>query len=626
MKHSALPSAVVLISIMLFTTVLNAQIGPVSTQRTDPVDLSLSSQTYVEHGAIHITSDADFESQAWPGNGTEGNPYRIEGLNITTDSVCVNITGTSAFFVIQDCLFASSSNDDYYGVYLVNVSNGVIKDNIVTMVDTGIYISIGKSIVTENNTIFNVQAAIASGDLSSCSFSFNEIYNCTWGVQSWSANDTLLTNNTVYDYLLYGFTVGGTGSGNSVAYNDIHSPNDELSSATAITFDSPAWVIEYNSIHDGFEGIEIWFSGLMPGKMVIRENTFQRMRNALNLFWGGSNISFVDNTVADSGNGVVLAESEDCEVIGNVFTNITFRAIELRNSINITISGNAMESSGIRIQGYTISTWRHTITGNTVGGKDLGYFLNTEDLEIDGSRYGQMILVNCTDVVVNGGTFHDVMTGISIAFSDGCVAKDVEIHHSFVTGIRLFYSDDCRIEGSRIYNNSHFYQRQGGITLHFVINCTITENHIYLNTGSGITSQYFAQLINCTIVNNAIYNNTLFGIDIQDGSGNTVYGNALGWNEEGNAFDDGSDNTWDDGVSIGNWWSDYTTAQGNTYNITGGAESLDRFPNLLQPGIPTLPLEAETTSSQPFVIDPFLLLIPGGVAVVVIVVVAKRRK
>jgi hypothetical protein len=44
-----------------------------------------------------------------------------------------------------------------------------------------------------------------------------------------------------------------------------------------------------------------------------------------------------------------------------------------------------------------------------------------------------------------------------------------------------------------------------------------------------------------------------------------------------NAQDDGMENTWDDGVSIGNFWGDYSGT--GLYWIAGQAQSVDRFPN-----------------------------------------------
>ena len=38
--------------------------------------------SYIEHDPIDIRSNDDFETQGWPGNGTENDPYIIEGLTI----------------------------------------------------------------------------------------------------------------------------------------------------------------------------------------------------------------------------------------------------------------------------------------------------------------------------------------------------------------------------------------------------------------------------------------------------------------------------------------------------------------------------------------------------------------
>jgi hypothetical protein len=68
------------------------------------------------------------------------------------------------------------------------------------------------------------------------------------------------------------------------------------------------------------------------------------------------------------------------------------------------------------------------------------------------------------------------------------------------------------------------------------------------------------------------------------GSNNTLFGNKIGWNGgpmsgDYNAMDYGSNNTWDDGVSAGNAWHDYSGT--GMYSIYGSAGSVDRYPSLL---------------------------------------------
>ena len=47
--------------------------------------------------------------------------------------------------------------------------------------------------------------------------------------------------------------------------------------------------------------------------------------------------------------------------------------------------------------------WNHTVNGNLVNGKALGYFWNATMQDYSGSAYGQIILANCSSVTVTGG-------------------------------------------------------------------------------------------------------------------------------------------------------------------------------------------------------------------------------
>ena len=54
--------------------------------------------SYTPHGAIFITGNQDFIDQGWSGNGSESDPYRIEGLNITSTQVCIDIRYVDVHF------------------------------------------------------------------------------------------------------------------------------------------------------------------------------------------------------------------------------------------------------------------------------------------------------------------------------------------------------------------------------------------------------------------------------------------------------------------------------------------------------------------------------------------------
>jgi hypothetical protein len=120
-----------------------------------------------------------------------------------------------------------------------------------------------------------------------------------------------------------------------------------------------------------------------------------------------------------------------------------------------------------------------------------------------------------------------------------------------------------------------------------------------------------------------IANNSRTGIELgPDSSNNLIFGNAIGWNAFRNAEDAGTDNSWDDGVSLGNWWSDFNSTESDVYEIEGRANSQDNYPQVFHSWTTTLPLQSGEIGVEIFAIS--------GIAVVIIfvliIVVLRRRK
>ena len=143
------------------------------------------------------------------------------------------------------------------------------------------------------------------------------------------------------------------------------------------------------------------------------------------------------------------------------------------------------------------------------------------------------------------------------------------------SGITLYDSIDCSVA------NSTFYGCSNGIRLTFSANSSVIGNEVHNNNrGVLVESSQF-----CEILDNSIYSNWQYGIEITfSSSNNTIYGNSIGWNvvsgeNEVNALDSGFDNTFDDGVSIGNYWDDYNSSE--PYIISGTGSSIDDFAQLL---------------------------------------------
>ncbi|MEM4734541.1 MAG: hypothetical protein QXS20_02400 [Candidatus Thorarchaeota archaeon] len=77
--------------------------------------------SYTPHDPVYVTSDMDFVVQGWPGNGTESDPFVIEGLDIATSgTTCITVQNTTAYFEIRGCVTSSASE---HSIWLRNISH-----------------------------------------------------------------------------------------------------------------------------------------------------------------------------------------------------------------------------------------------------------------------------------------------------------------------------------------------------------------------------------------------------------------------------------------------------------------------------------------------------------------------
>ncbi len=150
------------------------------------------------------------------------------------------------------------------------------------------------------------------------------------------------------------------------------------------------------------------------------------------------------------------------------------------------------------------------------------------------------------------------------------------IENCFLTGatngIQFMWSDDCRVVGCYSQGNAG-----NGVYVYQSTDCEITDCKLYANY-KGIM---FEGSTYCRVENNSIYRNTFVGVEFEPYSyNNTVLRNEFGWNFvrngiETHARDSGLDNRFDDGIGVGNAYSDYNESE--PYLIAGDSGSIDNF-------------------------------------------------
>jgi parallel beta-helix repeat protein len=177
---------------------------------------TLSNSDLVTHDPILIMGDSDFASQAtaegWSGNGTSGNPYVIEGYYIFDDS-SIQIAHTRVSFVIRRCHL------EYDSVAAItpcittwNVTNAIIRDNVLVGNGMGMYLADTNDSLILNNTYTGISGSVAGIFLE---------YDIT------HSHFNIMANNTLTGVEV-GIDVSPGCSNNTIEWNDLKDTLDSI--------------------------------------------------------------------------------------------------------------------------------------------------------------------------------------------------------------------------------------------------------------------------------------------------------------------------------------------------------------------------------------------------------------
>lgn len=211
--------------------------------------------------------------------------------------------------------------------------------------------------------------------------------------------------------------------------------------------------------------------------------------------------------------------------------------------------------------------------------------------------FGGFHLFECKDVLLLNNSIESALYGVSVFDSWDCIIT-TNLIRQCDRGVRVFHSQNVSIEANRLFDNSWGAYIQDsldclveynkvvgnqvvGIELFGSANCFVYGNNVTRNSAGGSGSPeagiYLFNTNYSNIEANYVIDGLAYGIMIGlHSTGNKLFINNITWNSWGNGFDNGSSNTWDDGISIGNRWGDYNGT--GIYHIEGMAGSIDRFP------------------------------------------------
>ncbi len=325
----------------------------------------------------------------------------------------------------------------------------------------------------------------------------------------------------------------------------------------------------------------------------------------------------INNTCINNAYGIEIWDSVSSTVINNTCINNGFKGIMLSFSVSSTVTNNIFTNCGLCInEDNTDAYISYTVENNWVNGKKLGFYTNLDSTIIAEPIYGQLILVNCTNMTVRDQILNNATIGL---FLCSCTSSAIinNICNNGDYGIYLYSSGSSTISNntcsnnwfsislvysgsSTVANNTCSNNHWSGICLGHSGSSTVANNTCS-NNGYGIKLDYSSSSI---VTNNTCNNNNYWGILLYSSDfcvvaynllqENEYYGVCLGLDSDNilihhntfvdnniggtsQAWDAGANNFWYDTATLeGNYWSDWSGT--GSYVIDGSAGLEDLYP------------------------------------------------
>ncbi|NPD88879.1 MAG: hypothetical protein HGN29_09140 [Asgard group archaeon] len=412
------------------------------------------------------------------------------------------------------------------------------------------------------------------------------------------------------DFISYGFPGDGS-PGNPYRIEDYHISADS-GTAIEITSTTKNFVIQ-NCLIEGFT-IAIYISSV-----------------------GLNTVQILENTIRDTHGGIILYSASYAIIANNTLENNEWGGIHIEYSPFVVIEDNEFTQGGISIM-YDVdlsevSTMQ--INDNTLNGKPIAWFVGNSSLTFSASDYGQIFLIDCSDIQIINQEMKSPSKGIFLFYCNDVIiennycgievtgSNNVNIAHNKLEDrtITVHKSTNVIIENNQydedgdfgiyvyefssnvIIRNNLCQGQNIGIYVDLSTYCIIDNNTCKDNWEYGMylpmseyiiirnnfieTStqygMYFAESNYCEIYQNVIKYCTEHGINLagwgDTSDNNKIYRNIFIENNNGGTQvkDDGLDNIWyNTSTEKGNYWDDWSGT--GDYPIGGTAGTSDLYP------------------------------------------------
>jgi len=569
-----------------------------SAEATPSIPISLSSDGALD---IFITSNG------FDGDGSEGNPYLINNLEIdaTGHANAITLSNIHKYLMIAECTL---TNAGQAGIAMNDVSNVTIQGNTI------------------NN---NGQRAVMLEHSNNVTMNANDCTNNpTDGFRIVYSSDISVFGNYItnsYDGIYLGVVQNSTFEINQFPLVDargffvVESDNNTFSDNSIIDSIHGLYIDgSDNNIIDGticgFLGQQVIYLWQSNGNQVSNSTLAGTDYGAVIYLSESSRNTIFNNTVLDLSHmtmdGILLDASDD-NIVSNNTVNGTYYGIHLLDSNGNTLVNNTYTNHVLSIMGTGIilgSSNDNTVLNNTVNNSYAGIVLSNSNVnnlvgnicqDIDGEGIG--ISDSHSNLIENNNCSYNAFNGIGISSSGGSSYGNIVTSNNctgngvMATGAGIYLSSSLAYSstGNTISFNKCDGNNYYGIWILNSPGNTVASNTVHNNDGSGIYVQgssetdVLSNIINangdsgiwldssdhCNVEFNTAGQNTdgiyLSGSDRNVLNGNDLQGNMYGVFLEGSSYNSIRKNNCSDGVGADGIYldsSNFNTLQNNIAN------------------------------------------------------------
>ncbi|TFG13140.1 hypothetical protein EU537_07470, partial [Candidatus Thorarchaeota archaeon] len=487
----------VLVFILAMVLVIAAGEEDVGPSASLEVEEQAHASSYTPHAPITITSNADFAAQGWPGSGTKGDPYVIEGLNITDERHCIDIRETTVHFLIRNCLLSSYEYTITSGVIFLNVTHGSVIDCSIEYHDQGIHLADSTNCVLTNNTVTEARdgSGIVLNRAHNNTLAYNRaIRNYYHGIVIYYSDNCTIEHNTASENSRDGVSLDTSSNctlmNNTLSNNSNSGIEVERSQSCALINNS----VTNNSLH------AIYLKCAVDS--TLTDNTLEG--NGL-FIWGFDVSNWLHNMSGNTVNGKPLG----------YLTHL------VGASLDVGAYGQLI------VVNCSSSIFEHGVVNSATVGFQIAYSEDckvTDSLASHNCAYGFHICYSDNFSITNSTAMNN-RYGLYIEFSQNCFIENNTATDNSEYGFHLSFSYNCSLTNNTAANN------ENGFYFQCSDEGTLTNNTAYCNVkGFYLHDSDNLALRNNTFISNGIYIEGASVSDwILDASGNKVNGKRLGY-------------------------------------------------------------------------------------------------